>query len=646
MRLSRLWGLILTGCLATGCELIATFDLNKVTTGTGGDGGATGGGGMGGITNPTTGWDDPMCIDPATDCTEPLSGECKMWGCDASGICVEQGVSDNMDAETQTSGDCKKNVCMGGASMSQNDDTDTLDDGNECTVDFCNAGSPQSDPAAAGAPCSMNGGKVCDGAAACVECLMDADCTDPLEPKCHANQCFSAECNDSILNGDETDVDCGGACQGCDTGQSCDNAADCYHGVCNANNKCAAPACNDNVRNGGDYLMNNGETDVDCGGPCGATCGPMKSCDENGDCVGNQCTGMGGTCVPNCQDQVQNNVETDVDCGGGTCGGCAVGEMCGNDDDNCVSTAYCDNGTCAAKKDNGTVCGGNNQCTSAFCVDMVCCNVACSGTCQSCSLAGNRGTCSFVDAGTDPANECSGNGGADVCDGAGMCLEANGTSCSNGSECASGFCADGVCCDQLCDGLCQACSVAKTGGTNGTCGKVTANTDPNSECSGSLDCNGSGACEAKLTNGSPCTVAGECSSNQCVDGVCCNNACSGTCSACSAALKGSGPDGTCGPIANNTDPQNECAGALDCNGASACESAQADGSSCTVAGECSSGFCVDNVCCNTACSGTCQACSAAKIGAGGVNGTCDDIENNTDPDNECAMACDGNGACQ
>lgn len=42
-----------------------------------------------------------------------------------------------------------------------------------------------------------------------------------------------------------------------------------------------------------------------------------------------------------------------------------------------------------------------------------------------------------------------------------------GEPCDAPSECASGFCADGVCCAEACDGECEACSA------NGTCGATT-----------------------------------------------------------------------------------------------------------------------------------------------------------------------------
>jgi hypothetical protein len=79
------------------------------------------------------------------------------------------------------------------------------------------------------------------------------------------------------------------------------------------------------------------------------------------------------------------------------------------------------------------------------------------------------------------------------------------------------------------------------------------------------------------------------------------------------------------------------------------------GTACTSGTECTSGFCVDGVCCSTACTGVCAACSAAKRGEG-TDGSCGDIVLGLDPDNECASmapstcgttgVCDGAGACQ
>ncbi len=74
-------------------------------------------------------------------------------------------------------------------------------------------------------------------------------------------------CSDGIQNQGETDVDCGGPCAAC-------------------------PTCNDGIQN-------QGETDVDCGGPCAA--------------------------CPTCNDGIQNQGETGVDCGGPNCAPCGGG---------------------------------------------------------------------------------------------------------------------------------------------------------------------------------------------------------------------------------------------------------------------------------------------------------------------------------
>lgn len=70
------------------------------------------------------------------------------------------------------------------------------------------------------------------------------------------------------------------------------------------------------------------------------------------------------------------------------------------------------------------------------------------------------------------------------------------------------------------------------------------------------------------------------------------------------------------------------------------------GQSCFSNAQCASSFCVDGVCCDSSCGGSCQACVTAKTG--GPNGTCANIPAGTDPDNECGFplpVCNGAGAC-
>jgi hypothetical protein len=59
-----------------------------------------------------------------------------------------------------------------------------------------------------------------------------------------------------------------------------------------------------------------------------------------------------------------------------------------------------------------------------------------------------------------------------------------GTGCTAPDQCGTGFCVDGVCCGTACTSTCTACSGALTGGADGTCADVAANTDPKNQCGG------------------------------------------------------------------------------------------------------------------------------------------------------------------
>ena len=637
---------IATGMLlgaASGCELIAGVDRNKIseTGGAGGEGGTTASTGGGGTTTSSsdtggTTTSGPNCVDPLADCGTP-SGECKVFSC-VEGECVEGNVANGMDATTQTAMDCKKNICTDGEVVSLNDDTDPLDDNNDCTVDVCEMGDPKSNPADLGTPCTDGANKVCDDMSTCVECNVKADCMDAAKPDCLNNACVPATCSDGMTNAGETDQDCGGPCKGCDTNQNCDDAADCFHGICGGNGKCAAPTCDDDVQNGGDYLGSNGETDKDCGGPCGPTCGPMLGCEVNGDCVGNQCTGAGGTCVPNCFDGEETGNESDADCGGDCMAGCALNKDCEGSDDNCIATAYCEaNDQCTAKKAPGIGCMGTNQCLAGVCdmTDGVCCDTMCSGTCESCKLAGSPGICTNIQSGLDPEDECA---GTQVCNDVNQCRKENGDTCTLGNECLSDNCIDGRCCNTACGGACKACNIANF---LGQCVDIGGGQDPANECAGALSCTGNGACQ--LPPGQPCLTASQCGSGFCVDGVCCGTACASICTSCNLA----GAEGTCSPLVAGDDPDGECSGGNpSCNGAGACGKA-VNGTPCVDNSGCTSNQCIDGFCCDGNCNGLCEACSAAKTG--GTNGTCAPVTAGTDPDAECSTVpapnCAAGNAC-
>lgn len=67
-----------------------------------------------------------------------------------------------------------------------------------------------------------------------------------------------------------------------------------------------------------------------------------------------------------------------------------------------------------------------------------------------------------------------------------------------------------------------------------------------------------------------------------------------------------------------------------------------NGTACTDGGECQSGICSDDRCCDGACDGACVSC-----GLIGTEGICSPHPVGEDPENECGLAtCDGAGACQ
>ncbi len=143
-------------------------------------------------------------------------------------------------------------------------------------------------------------------------------------------------CDDGEINQGESDVDCGGpSCAPCPGGSACADDRDCEDGSC-VGNTCVAPACDDGA-------MNGGETDVDCGGSSCEPCADNLGCLADDDCHSGVCTGS-FCAAPSCGDGVLNGDETDLDCGG-PCDGCEQAEQCVLDED-CLSL-LCVEGACA-----------------------------------------------------------------------------------------------------------------------------------------------------------------------------------------------------------------------------------------------------------------------------------------------------------
>ena len=286
-----------------------------------------------------------MACHDAEDCQ---SGVCDRGEDDALGLCAaprcDDGILNGAETHTDCGGmtcgrcaqgqgcgsaaDCHSGVCFDSTCMAPACD-DGVQNGGETAVD-----------------CGGDTNCVrCDDGAVCVaaeDCLslvcnqsepsgQGADGAVPIGPRCQAPSCF-----DEVRNGEEPDVDCGGPCPTpCPDDAACRMASDCHSGVCSGDLlTCLRPDCDDGVHNGE-------ESAVDCGGAC-AGCETGQDCQNASDCASNICDGA--RCAENtCLDGIRSGTETDKDCGG-HCGACADDARCERGAD-CVSR-WCRLGQC------------------------------------------------------------------------------------------------------------------------------------------------------------------------------------------------------------------------------------------------------------------------------------------------------------
>lgn|GEM_PF-1316153 len=152
------------------------------------------------------------------------------------------------------------------------------------------------------------------------KCIDLTNCGDNRTKPDEFKMCsYNATCNDSIRNGLEEGVDCGGPCSPC---------PNCFDGIQNQGEEgvdCGGP-CNNPCPSCSDNIKNQNETDIDCGGPC-QRCAGGQNCLKNLDCNSLRCDHLICT-FANCSDQIKNQGEGGVDCGGpcaNPCGNCSDG---------------------------------------------------------------------------------------------------------------------------------------------------------------------------------------------------------------------------------------------------------------------------------------------------------------------------------
>lgn len=191
-------------------------------------------------------------------------------------------------------------------------------------------------------------------------------------------------------------------------------------------------------------------------------------------------------------------------------------------------------------------------------------------------------------------------------------------SCPTGNKPCDDKCIDlAACCAATdCLGTCMTCDATNT------CVPAQGQSDPTGRCAGT--CDTTGACRGKL--GQSCTaVNGGCAAGSfcSLEGICCDQACAGSCEACDAT-------GTCKTLPANTAPKtghpacvtSEAACAGRCDGSSsecvypttACGSPSCTGSIYQAAGTCNRGTC------STPAAATCA--NACVVSLGGCTGDC------------------------
>lgn len=378
-----------------------------------------------------------------------------------------------------------------------------------------------------------------------------------------------------------------------------------------------------------------------------------ETCQSNGECVSGMCVDgycCDGFCSSTCQScaleglegtcqRIPAGADPDEECPGeGPCGATCDGlGACAYPPAGtaCAVCASCDgDGNCnqyaPAGSDSGDQCGLCRVCPG----DGPDCVPAAAGSdpqgeCsasepESCGLTGDcdgAGACALHPADTicDP-ERCADavHHPADVCDGAGSCVD------SGSQPCRPYVCLD----DQVC----------------------------RSDCSGDEHCSGdsyceAGACAAYLEPGEACGQDLECLSGHCVDGVCCDSACDDSCEVCNLPAD----PGSCLPVPDGQDPRDDCAGdglcGGVCDGWRACRFPPAD-LACDTCMHCDgAGACAAALPAGTDPHGDCQPCWACS----GVDASCQPVAAGADPLDACAAtpaaecgttgACDGAGGC-
>ena len=487
-------------------------------------------------------------------------------------------------------------------------------------------------------------------------CNGTGGCTTPAITTCRSNQCASTSlcldsCSATSPCGAGTYCDATGICQPkkanaavCGAAAEC-TIGNCVDGVC-CDGTCTGQceSCNEPGLAGkcSPVAGNPRGTRTACTGraPCKGTCGgtdgsKCKFPAAETQCAAGTCTAGSATSPTVCNAAGACTTATAMQCPSNLCTGTICSGGCSATSP-CATTQFCNaSGICVAKKAQAATCQTAAECTTGFCVDGVCCDVACAGQCEACAETGKVGTCSAVSAAPRGARTaCMGTTCRGACDGtlrtacaypgsAVVCVPA---SCASAMGTTVSVCNGSGGCTNSTTTACRANQCLN----NTTCLTTCSATQP---CTGVAFCDANGVCQPKKAQGATCGQTAECNVGSCVDGVCCESACTGPCLSCAltATL------GLCRPIVSRDDTNLvACPGTCDAGGL--CKSKRAQ-SCTTTAGGCVAGtFCADGFCCDRACTGSCEICSTTP-------GTCSFLQGAPHAGRTCPGTTPCTGSC-
>jgi hypothetical protein len=511
------------------------------------------------------------------------------------------------------------------------------------------AGCQQQDAVLCGLYTCSDGGE--DGDDCATACEAEADTLCIPDAHCDASVCLD-DLDDGLACDEGSDCESGHCQNGfcCAFGDCCQAASDCP-GFGTGTPTCDSPDSCQGTR--GEAVCNaNNVCTTDGTAQDDSACTATTIADDCGFFPAETCSGAASQTAPTCATTCSTNGQCDPDAWCNPSSHVCLGDLpdgsaCGTDDGRCQS-GHCQNGFCCEDGDccsvagdcpgsyttapvctSPTACDGEADvaaCQASTCVtiadvddDAACGPTTVASTCGSyhtvyCSGASTQTAPDCLDSCTSDA-ECDGNA---YCNTGGQCVpdEPNGDACLDDLECQSGHCQNGFCCasgdccaaDNDCNGYDQAATCDSPATCQGS--RVEGACSPSFQCgAGSVaDDSGCAGIEADGCGPYPATV---CTANP------------------------SQPPPVCSTTCTN---DSQCDVSAHCSPSGMCEPDQGQGGFCTQPQDCGSGLtCVDSVCCNTACNAGCEACDLP-----GSVGTCTQIGNGQDPDNECGgVGCTG-----